>query len=246
MDRVDIWSKGEVLSFLKVLLKEGQIKPCENLRIIRGAWSEFYPQCVENLASRKPANNVYTISTGYGAPSSYHWPVCPEDCPRFQKTENFTESLISEEMTEQEEIKSEITPFIAMSFNDLDKEINQYITGILEALEIKYLTGERYSKNSVPRKVKSRILESDLFIDIFVKRDKIKDGGYTTPSWLIKELGIAQGAKKDVIALVERGIKDMADLDYEKEVIYFERNNINSIMKATIKFLEALKEHKLI
>ncbi len=49
-----------------------------------------------------------------------------------------------------------------------------------------------------------------------------------------------------MIAWVERDIKDIAGLNYEKEIIPFERGDVNEIEKATIKFLEALKEHKLI
>jgi len=142
--------------------------------------------------------------------------------------------------------KSTIVPFVSMSFDEKDQDINQYVMGILKALQIDFETGERYSKDSIPQKVQSRIRSSDLFIIIFVKRDKIESGGYTTPSWLLKELGIAQGSRKDIIAWVEEGIKDIAGLNYEKEVIYFERNNVKKIMNATIKFLEALKEHKLI
>ena len=145
--------------------------------------------------------------------------------------------------------KSTIVPFVSISFDDeTDRDINQYVMGILKALQIDFETGERYSKDSIPQKVQSRIRSSDLLIIIFVKRDKIESGGYTTPSWLLKELGIAQGARKDVIAWVEKGIKDedIAGLNYEKEVIYFERDNVKEIEKATIKFLEALKEHKLI
>lgn len=137
-------------------------------------------------------------------------------------------------------------PFVSMSFDDSDKDINNYIKSILGALQIKFETGERYSSDSIPEKVKNRIINSDLFIIIFVKRDEIKGGGFTTPSWLLKELGIAQGSEKDVIAWVERGIKDIAGLNYENEVIYFDRENINEIEKATVKFLEALKEHKLV
>lgn len=140
----------------------------------------------------------------------------------------------------------ESLPFVSMSFNDADKEINEYVTQILRALQINFETGERYSRESIPQKVQNRIRRSSFFIVIFVKRDKIESGGYTTPSWLIKELGIAQGAKKDVIALVEREIKDIASLNYEKEVIYFDRNDIKEMQRATIKFLEALCEHELI
>jgi len=156
-------------------------------------------------------------------------------------TENFWGTGESEAAT-----KSTVVPFVSMSFEETDKDINSYVIGILNALQIKFQTGERYSKESIPEKVMRRIKDSDLFIAIFVKRDKIEGNGYTTPSWLLKELGIAQGKGKGVIAWVERDIKDIAGLNYEKEVIYFERDNIREIEKATIKFLEALREHKLV
>jgi len=158
-----------------------------------------------------------------------------------ERIQNFWESDELEIAT-----KSGTVPFISMSFDDKDRDINDYVINILKALKIDFETGERYSKDSIPQKVKSRIQTSDLFIIIFVKREKIEGGGYTTSSWLLKELGIAQGARKDVIAFVERGIKGIAGLNYEKEVIYFERDKINEIMKATVKFIEALKEHNLI
>ncbi len=56
-----------------------------------------------------------------------------------------------------------------MSFEQADKEINDYVTGILEALKIKFETGDRYSKESIPDKVKNRIATSGLFIVVFVK-----------------------------------------------------------------------------
>lgn len=147
---------------------------------------------------------------------------------------------------ELEAAKSAAVPFVSMSFDEADRDINDYVTGILDALQIDFETGERYSKESIPQKVESRIRSSGLFIVIFVRRDKIESGGYTTPAWLLKELGLAQGVQKDVIAWVERSIKDIAGLNYEKEVIYFERDSVKEMKKATIKFLEALKEHNLV
>jgi len=142
--------------------------------------------------------------------------------------------------------KKTVVPFVSMSFKKVDKDINEYIKGILEALKIKFKTGERYSKKSIPKKVKNRIRTSDLLISIFVKRDKLAKDGYTTPAWLIKELTFAQATGKGIIPLIERGIKDIASLEYEKEVIYFVRDDVEEMEEATIKFLEALKEHKLI
>jgi hypothetical protein len=158
-----------------------------------------------------------------------------------ERVENFWPSDEIETTT-----RTSIVPFVSMSFDEADKDINEYVTGILNAFQIDFETGERYSKDSISEKVKSRIRSSDLLIVVFVKRDKIEGGGYTTSSWLLTEVGIALGARKDVIAWVERGIEDIAGLNYEKEVIYFVRENVKEMEKATIKFLEALKEHKLI
>lgn len=163
-----------------------------------------------------------------------------------EKIQNFWPEQVEVGSAAKIVFPSKILPFVSMSFDDADKDINEYVTGILKALQINYETGERYSKKSVPEKVQNRIRDSDLFIAIFVKQDKIERGGYTTPSWLLKELGIAQGAKKDIIAWIERGIKDIAGLNFEKEVIYFNRQDVKEIQRATIKFLEALREHGLV
>ena len=134
-------------------------------------------------------------------------------------------------------------PFISMSFEEGDQDINDYVKGILDALRIPYVTGERWSKDSIPKKVRARILESDFLISIFVKRGMIKDGDYTAPAWLVREATIAQEAGKSIVAWVEKGVADIAGLNLEKELIYFERQDVKSIQKATIKFLEALTEH---
>ena len=137
-------------------------------------------------------------------------------------------------------------PFMSKSFSDQDRAVNDYFEGILKALKIQFETGERYSSDSIPQKVRDRIHRCDLMILILTRRDKLERGGYTAPAWLIKEVGHAQQEGKPVIALVERGIRDDAGLKMEKELIYFERDSLESMQKATVKFLEALKEHKLV
>jgi len=122
--------------------------------------------------------------------------------------------------------RTSIVPFVAMSFDGVDKDLNEYITGVLKALHINFVTGEPYSKKSIPEKVQERIANCGLIISIFVRRDEIKDGGYTTPPWLVGEVKYAQGKGKDVIAWVEKGIKDIAGLNLEKELIYFVRDDV--------------------
>jgi len=133
-------------------------------------------------------------------------------------------------------------PFVSMSFEDSDKEINEYFCGILKALKIEYITEERYSSSSVPEKVKKRIEDAGLIITIFVKHDVPQN----TRPWLIGETKYAQGAGKDVIAIVEYGVTQLAGLNSEKELVLFKRGNAKRMQDATTKLLEALKEHGLI
>lgn len=139
-----------------------------------------------------------------------------------------------------------ITPFISMSFDKRDYDINNYFMSILKRLRIDFITGEKYCNVSIEEKVRNNIAKSKLFIGFFVARDMLENGKYITPEWLLKELNIALGYGIGIIALVERGVDDIAGLDQKKELIYFERNNANSIQEATLKFLDALGFYGLV
>ena len=226
MNKVDIWSKGEVMSYLQVLLKEGQIQPCENLIVKRGAWNAFYPQCVKNLASRKHANNVFTISTGYRAPSSYHWPACPENCPRFKRAENFIESLIGEDTMETSNkifnhSEDKIYPKDVFIVHGHDTE---------NLLELRNLLKEKYQLNPIilsERPGKSRTLIKKLeeeartsnYAFILITPDDIirdKTGEYSQPRPnVIFELGWFCGriGRGRTCILYKKGTKIPTDID---------------------------------
>jgi hypothetical protein len=89
MKDIDIWSKGEVSSYLLNLTEIGQIKPCIHLCLELGYTHAYYPKCKKDWASRVNANNVSLDITAYSAPSSYWWPKCPNDCPHFTPSDNF-------------------------------------------------------------------------------------------------------------------------------------------------------------
>ncbi|MBS1191388.1 MAG: hypothetical protein H6R10_3180, partial [Rhodocyclaceae bacterium] len=102
--KIDIWSRGEVASYLAELENTGQIKPCKHLMLEYGHASAFYPRCEKKWASRIAARNVPLDITAYSGPSSYSWPKCPEDCPHFLQAENFLVSVSRDQYT-QEEVK---------------------------------------------------------------------------------------------------------------------------------------------
>jgi len=142
--------------------------------------------------------------------------------------------------------KAKRVPFISMSFRDEDKDVNEYFMRILDALEIKYITAERYSREGISDKVRKLIEQCNLVIAIYVKKYEITTGEFITSEWLTKEYGSVWGKEMDIIPLVEEGIEDIAGLKSEREIIQFDRNNLQKMKNATIKFLEALKEHHLV
>ena len=136
--------------------------------------------------------------------------------------------------------------FLAKSFAEQDSEITNYFERILTALAIPYKTGEKYSAGSIPSKVESRIDGSDVVIAIATRRKKKEDGGFTSPEWIHKEVAHAKAKSKQLIVLIEAGAEEPAGLRDTLELIQFDRDSISSMLKATTKFLEALKVQKLI
>lgn len=95
-DRVDIWSQGEVVQYIEALIETGQAKPCTHLVVDKGYAGAFYPRCKKDWMSRVPADNVQLDITAYNGPSSYHWPLCPKDCQKFEASSNFVDTASGE------------------------------------------------------------------------------------------------------------------------------------------------------
>lgn len=93
MDFVDIFLKADVVRHLKDLVKAGQVRECLHLKVEKGYVNAFYSECDVEWARAVPADNVVTDDMASHAPSSYDWPACPTDCPKFLETPNFVWSL---------------------------------------------------------------------------------------------------------------------------------------------------------
>ena len=143
-------------------------------------------------------------------------------------------------------IKSPLT-FVSKSFDDKDKEINEYFENILNALNIKFITAEKYAGIPVQNKVEDLISKCDFLIGIYVKRYKnAKKSMVLTSQWLIRETHFAKAKGAKIIILVEEGITDIGGLESDIELIYFNRGDLKSIQRSTVRFLEALRWHKII
>jgi len=113
MIEVDIWSKGEVASYLAKLAEHGQIKKCKHLIMRQGHTDAFYPECAKDWASRVNARNVSIDITAYHGPSSYSWPQCPDDCPHFGAVDDFLLSVSRDDA--EENMKSGASQLVAVS-----------------------------------------------------------------------------------------------------------------------------------
>lgn len=93
MTQIDIWSRNEVYRKVLNRLSEGKVRDCQYLDIFKGHADAFYAHCAKQFAGREAELNAPIRATAYHAPSSYSWPVCPRDCPVYQKDEHIQKSL---------------------------------------------------------------------------------------------------------------------------------------------------------
>lgn len=137
--------------------------------------------------------------------------------------------------------------FISKSFSKGDKTINEYFQGIFSALGINYRTGLEYRGASPPQKVRNLIEGSRAIVAILVKRwiaENTKEPH--VPIWLMREIAYGEGKNKPSPILVEEGIRDLAGLEKDHELIYFSRKRSSKLREATLRLLEALHAFKLI
>jgi len=136
--------------------------------------------------------------------------------------------------------------FVAKGFQDDEERINTCFQEILDSLGIPYRTGEPYGRGSIPDKIEQRIRASDVLIAIvqkrYIKENTQKGAG---PAWITREMTYAQNLGRPLIIIAQEGV-DLAGFAMEKEIIFFEKNQPESLQRATKKFLEALVAHGLI
>jgi hypothetical protein len=140
-----------------------------------------------------------------------------------------------------------MTVFVSKSFDLADRELNTYFERLLGAAGIPIATAEDYTDEPIPVRVERILSECDFLIGIYVIRyEDATKSKVVTSQWLMRETFTAHGQKKKFIALVEKGVNDVAGLNIDKELIYFERHDLASMCEATIKLVQALRWHKLL
>ena len=158
--------------------------------------------------------------------------------------------------------------FVGHSFDDKDQPLVDKIISFLSKREIICETGEKAQNKSVSEKVKERIEKNDIFVGIFTidkeirladDKEKKKSNGFfgrfnlkrpkpqeskivfTTSNWVIQESGYALGKDKETIFLVENNIYKFPELQGDKEIIYFDRDNLDSVLLRLSEVVQDIK-----
>ena len=131
--------------------------------------------------------------------------------------------------------------FVSKSFDLADREINSYFERIMIAAGLEIATAEDYTGESIAQRVERILSECGFLVGIYVIRyEDSEKNKIVTSQWLMRETFTAHGQGKQFIALVEDGVNDTGGLNIDKELIFFDRNNVVRIQEATIKFFRVI------
>lgn len=136
-----------------------------------------------------------------------------------------------------------IAVFIAHSFLPCDDLVNDYIIDYFRHKVKKVLTGRPYQTDSISKKVKGKIRESDLVVAVLTKRDKISKGRYKTSQWVKDKATFAAGAKKNVLFIKEENVSDLPGIFGDYEWIELNRNHLRDSIEKVDEYLKNYKNN---
>lgn len=129
--------------------------------------------------------------------------------------------------------------FVGQSFAEEDAVVNEPIKRFLRVYGLDVLTGEKPVADRVSAKVRTRIEQSNLFVGIFTRRDRLAGSAeWATSAWIIDEKAYALAKNKPLILLKERGVQSIGGLQGDYEYLEFERDKLEDLL---IRLLEILK-----
>lgn len=136
-----------------------------------------------------------------------------------------------------------ITVFIAHSFLPCDDLVNDYIIDYFRHKVKKVLTGRPYQTDSISKKIKEKIRESDLVVAVLTKRDRISKGKYKTSEWVKDEATFAAGAKKDILFIKEENVIDLPGIFGDYEWIKLNRYYLRDTIEKVDEYLKVYKNN---
>lgn len=122
------------------------------------------------------------------------------------------------------------TAFIGHSFASGDQGVADYVTGLLQAIGIAVVTGQRPKADRISEKVKKLIDDQYIFVGLFTRRDQLKgESRWTTSPWIIDEKAYAVAREKVLVLLIEEGVDNIGGLQGDYEYISFSRRQLHKL-----------------
>ncbi len=132
-----------------------------------------------------------------------------------------------------------LTAFIGQSFLPADMIVNDCVKQGLEIIGMQVTTGEKPKADIISAKVKKSIEDSDIFVGIFTRRDKIaRKNEWTTSSWVIDEKAYAVGKGKKLILFKENGVNTIGGIQGDYEYLEFSRDSLQNMLIKQLKLFE--------
>ena len=126
------------------------------------------------------------------------------------------------------------------------QRLSKFFKSILSEMSVKCQSGEQAAAQQVSEKVKERIKQTEMFVGIFSRGEKIEGKEeWSTSAWVIDEKAHAQALGKKLVLLKEIGIGSIGGLQGDYEYIEFDRERLHRAAVRVIQTIWSLNPGKM-
>jgi hypothetical protein len=132
--------------------------------------------------------------------------------------------------------------FLSGSFDRADEPLFNWFREILEALEFQVFSGQDPSPHSLSDIVRERIGESNAFVGILSRRDKVDASNeWLPPSWVRDELAIARACHRSCAILAEVGVRVDGIIPLDSKYERFSREDLTGSASVIVRYFVSLR-----
>lgn len=137
--------------------------------------------------------------------------------------------------------------FVGYRFNEDDEKIANKFMKLMELEKLEPISAEISKAEDIDDKVRKMIDDSNGVAIICTKEKELRDGGWTTSTWLIGEKGFAMGKDKEVILFFEDCIaeSERKGIHGALEIIEFNRAQMDEAILKAIPYLRDFRKRIL-
>lgn len=139
--------------------------------------------------------------------------------------------------------ENKVCAFLSASAEQADREVVEWFLNLLKEYNIQPIfAADRPEPRPPQEKIREFIRESDIFVAVVTKRDKIEGKNlWKGPVWVQTEIGMAYTLQKPIAIFVEKSVQlEPSIAPFITDCISFDRRNLELIRKKAESFVEAL------